>query len=122
MCSYFRFFSFPRRMCETTKECRLTKDLVCHMITISENATPMTTLKWILGAIERSKISRIFIFLMLVICNTSRISAKVEVLLKKRHFQVNIEHSYSPIWKYIFLEVYSKFLNSQKFYPEHSTL
>ena len=31
-------------MFETIRECTLTKDLVCSMMTISENATPMTIL------------------------------------------------------------------------------
>ena len=32
-------------MFETTRECTLTKDLVCSMITISDDATPMTTIE-----------------------------------------------------------------------------
>ena len=59
------------------------KDLVCSMIMISENATLMTIMKWILGTIVRSKSIRIFHFLTLVICDTSMISAKVKVLLKE---------------------------------------
>ena len=42
---YSDFKIFSMRMFETTKECTLTKDLVCSMITISENATPMTTME-----------------------------------------------------------------------------
>ena len=61
----FEIFSFPRRMFETTRECTLTKVLVCSMITIRENATQMTPMKWILGAIVRSKSIRIFHFLTL---------------------------------------------------------
>ena len=71
------------RMLETTRECTLTKDLVCSMIMISKNATPMTTMKWILSAIVRSKSIRTFHFLALVICDTSMISVKVKVLLKE---------------------------------------
>ena len=33
------------RMFETTRECTLTKDLVCSMIMIRENAPPMTTME-----------------------------------------------------------------------------
>ena len=32
-------------MFETTRECTLTKDLVCSMMMISENAAPMTTME-----------------------------------------------------------------------------
>ena len=42
MCSYFKF-NFVR-MFEATRRCTLTRDLVCSMIMISENATPMTTM------------------------------------------------------------------------------
>ena len=43
MCSHIR--NFIRRMIETTRECTLTRrNLVCSMITISENATPKTIL------------------------------------------------------------------------------
>ena len=76
------FWIFSIRMFETTRECTLTKDFVYSMITISENATPMTTMKWILGAIVRSKGISIFHFLTLVICNTSTISVKVKDIFK----------------------------------------
>ena len=43
MYSLFKF-NFVR-MFETARRCTLTRDLVCSMITISENAAPMTTMK-----------------------------------------------------------------------------
>ena len=44
MCSHFWIFSMG--MFETTKEYTLTKDLVCSMIMISENAAQKTTMEW----------------------------------------------------------------------------
>ena len=66
-------------MFETTRECTLTKDLVCSIAMISESATPMKTMKWILSAIVRSKSTQDFHSLTLVIYNTSTISAYVRV-------------------------------------------
>ena len=43
VCLHFWIFSI--RMFETTRECTLTKHLVCSMFMISENATPMTTME-----------------------------------------------------------------------------
>ena len=72
-------------MFEMARECTLTeKNLACSMITVSENATPLTLLRyWILSAIVRNKSTRIYIPKTIVICNTSMISVKVKVLLKE---------------------------------------
>ena len=71
------------RMFETTKECTLTKDLVCSMITISENAAPMTTMEMDPWWDCKKQKYQDFHSLTLVICNTSMISAKVKVLLEE---------------------------------------
>ena len=98
MCSHFWIFS--TRMFEAAKECTLKKDLVCSMIMLSENTAPMTTMEMDPWCNCEKQEYQDFHSLTLVICNTSMISAKVGVLLKeKRCFQVNIEHSYSPIWQ-----------------------
>ena len=75
------------------------KDLVSGMIMISENATPMTTIEMDLQCNCEKQEYQGFYSLTIVICNTSMISVNVRVLLK-RHFQVNIEHSYSPFDEY----------------------
>ena len=73
------------RMFETTRECTITKDLVCSMITISENATPMTILAMDPQFNCEKQEYQDFnsLLLILVICDTSTISAKVRVLLKE---------------------------------------
>ena len=88
------------RMFEATRECTLTTDLVCSMIAISENATLVTIMKMNPQCSYEKQEYQDFHSLTLVICDTSTISAKVRVLLReKRHFQVDIEHSYLPIWQ-----------------------
>ena len=72
------------------------RDLVCTMITISENAAPITILAMDPWCNNEKQEYQDFHSLTIVICNTSMISVNVRVLLKKRHFQVSIEHSYSP--------------------------
>ena len=71
------------RMFETTRECTLTKDLVCSMIMISENATPMTTMDMDPQCDCKKQEYQDFHSLTLVICNTSTISVRVEVLLEE---------------------------------------
>ena len=71
------------RMFETTRECTLTKDLVCSMITISENATQMTMLAMDPWCNCEKQQYQDFHSLILVICDTIMISAKVGVLLKE---------------------------------------
>ena len=70
-------------MFEIIRECTLTKDLVCSMITISENAAPMTTMKMNPQCNCEKQEYQDFHSLILVICNTSTISVKVGVLLKE---------------------------------------
>ena len=89
------------------------------MITISENAAPLTLLRWwILGAIVRSKSTRIFIPKTLVICDTSMICVNVRVFLKEMILKLvlNILTHYlivkSLVWfQTLQSKVYSKFLN-----------
>ena len=95
MCSHFR--NVLRRMIETTRECTLTtRNLVCSMITISQNATPKTILVMDPWCNCKKQEYQDFHSITVVICNTSMINANVRALLK-RHFQVSIEHSYSPV-------------------------
>ena len=71
-------------MFETTRECTLTKkDLVCSMIMISENATPMALLVMDPWCICEKQEYQDFHSLTVVIYNTSTISANVSVLLKE---------------------------------------
>ena len=71
------------RIFETTKECTHTKDLVCSMITISENAAPMITIEMDLWCNCKKQEYQDFHSLTLVICDTSMINVKVGVLLKE---------------------------------------
>ena len=70
------------RMFET-RECTLTKDLICSMITNSENAAEMTTVQMDPQCNCEKQEYQDFHSLILVICDTSTISAKVRVLLKE---------------------------------------
>ena len=70
-------------MFETTKECTLTKDLVCSMITISENATPITRIEMDPMCNCEKQDYQDFHSLMIMIWDTSTISVKVGVLLKE---------------------------------------
>ena len=70
------------RMSETSRECTLTKDLVCSMTMISESAAPMTRMEMDPWCNCEKQEYQDFHSLMLVICDTS-ISVKVEVLLKE---------------------------------------
>ena len=45
------------RMFETTRECTITKDLVCSIIMISEKATPITTMEWSLVQLQEERVS-----------------------------------------------------------------
>ena len=66
------------RMFETTRECTLTKDLVCCMIMLSENATPMTAMEMDPHCNYEKQEYPDFHSLTLVICNTCKISAVVK--------------------------------------------
>ena len=70
-------------MFETKRECTLTKDLVCNMIMIIENAAPMTTMEMDPQCNCDKQEYQDFHSLTLVICDTSMTSAKVGVLLKE---------------------------------------
>ena len=71
------------RLFETTRECTLTKDLVCSMITVSENAAPMTTMEVNPLCNCKKQEYQDFHSLTLMICDTSMICVKVGVLLKE---------------------------------------
>ena len=71
------------RMYETTRESTLTKDLVCNMVTISENVTSMMTMEMDPQCKCEKQEYQDFHSLILVICDTITISAKVKVLLKE---------------------------------------
>ena len=45
------------RMFGTTRECTRTKDLVCSMIMISENAAPMMTMELSLMVLQEARVS-----------------------------------------------------------------
>ena len=81
----------------------------CSMITSSENATPLTLLRWwIISAIVRSKSTRIFIPKTTVIYSTSMISVIVVVSLKKTFSKIVLNISLT-IWQYTYkAEAYSK--------------
>ena len=68
---------------EITRECTLTKDVVCSMITISEDTITMATMEMDPWCNCKKQEYQDFHSLTLVICDTSTIGAKVEVLLEE---------------------------------------
>ena len=74
------------RMFEEARGCTLTKrNLVCSMITVSENATPMTLIQGNGASVQlrEGRVPGFFIPKTVVICDTSMISANGGVLLKE---------------------------------------
>ena len=64
------------------------RDLVCSMITISENAAPMTLLAMDPQCNRKKQEYQDFHSITVMICDTSTISANVGVLLKETFFKL----------------------------------
>ena len=117
MCPHFR--NFLRRMIET-RECSLTKrNLVCSMITISENAAPKTILVMDPQCSCEKQEYQDFYSITVVICDTSMISANVRVLLKRDIFRLVL----NILTQHLVISIpnWSLFQSPKitKFYPEH---
>ena len=92
-------FKSSYKMFEVARECTLIKrDLVCSIITSSENTTPKSLLQSVMDPQCNCKKQEYqeFYSIMTMICSTSTISVNVGVSLKKAFSKLVLKHFDSP--------------------------